>query len=196
MGRISKRDRVLDAAEALFEKQGFVATGVNQITQVANVASMTLYNNFRNKDELILAMLERRSVRLMSRIEEKVDKAGNDPVERILAVFDALDLWVGDALKKTGDFTGCTFVKAAVEFGGNAHPAHRAATNHKLKIIGLFEDNARRLGRPDSYELAKALHLLCDGAITQAQLLSDDQSVKRAREIAQGLLRGEPAVNG
>jgi len=32
MGRSSKRDVVLDTAENLFSVQGFIATGINQIT--------------------------------------------------------------------------------------------------------------------------------------------------------------------
>ena len=59
MARASKRELVLDTAERLFTQDGFTATGINLITQEAGIASMTLYNNFKSKDGLVLAVLVR-----------------------------------------------------------------------------------------------------------------------------------------
>ena len=102
MARASKRDDVLDKADELFEKNGFVATGVNQITQEAGVASMTLYNNFKSKEDLIVAALERRSERFFDQLEKSMDAAGPSPRDRILAAFEALDAWIVSAMKAAG----------------------------------------------------------------------------------------------
>ncbi len=188
MGRINKRDTVLDIAEGLFERNGFVATGVNQITKEAGVASMTLYNNFANKDELILATLQRRADRFFTLILEQIDFAGDEPKARLIAIFDTVDNWISGALKNTDAFCGCMFVKASIEFGEISHPAHKMAAEHKLQLVDLLEDNVKQLGLKDSRNIALSLHLLIDGAITQAQLLGDKNSAKRAKALAINLL--------
>ncbi|WP_119168932.1 TetR/AcrR family transcriptional regulator [Algihabitans albus] len=185
MGRASKRDLVLDTAEDLFSRQGFAATGINQITREAGVASMTLYNNFENKDALVAATLERRSIRLLDRVLATVEKSGTDPRARVLAVFDAVDQWVAGELASPGGFSGCIFLKAAQEYEGPSSPARRVALDHKQRIIGFFEQEARRLEVSDPAAIAKSLHLLIDGAVTQAQLFADGESVRRAKDLAE-----------
>lgn len=184
MGRASKRDLVLDTAEALFSRQGFAATGINQITREAGVASMTLYNNFESKDALVAAMLERRSIRLLEGILKTVETSGTDPRTRILAVFDALERWVAAELAGPEGFAGCIFLKAAQEYEDPSSPARRVALDHKRRIVGFFEQEAQRLGVADPAAVARSLHLLVDGAMTQAQLFADDGSPGRARDLA------------
>lgn len=188
MGRHNKRDIVLDTAETLFAQQGFKATGINQITKDAGIASMTLYNNFRNKEDLILATMTRRSDQLIADMTTQMDHAGDDPKLRILAIFDALDQWIRQSIMHPDGFGGCSFVRASIEFAAPDHPAHLAAVHHKQRLINLFRTNAVALGHPDPDGIALSLHLLADGALTQAQMLYGPDSAKRAKAIAAQLL--------
>ncbi len=110
MGRASKKDQLLDTAETLFVRDGYVATGINQITEEADVATMTLYNNFKNKEQLIVAMLERRARRFNELTEAYIAKASDDPCEQILAIFDEVDSWIRSEFKSEQGFSGCAFV--------------------------------------------------------------------------------------
>ena len=56
----TKRDHLIDTALELFSRDGFQATGIDKILKESGVAKMTLYNHFKSKDELILAVLRRR----------------------------------------------------------------------------------------------------------------------------------------
>lgn len=188
MGRSSKRDIVLDAAENLFAAQGFTATGINRITEEAGVASMTLYNNFRNKNELVVATLQRRSDRLLLQIEAEVDKAGQIPQHRILAVFNTVSSWITEELKKPTGFTGCMFLKTLHEYGSGESPEREMALQHKQRIIAIFERELTALGADNVKSVALSLHLLIDGAITQAQLLKDKKSAYRASQMAELIL--------
>ena len=53
----AKRDRLIDTALELFNRDGYRATGIDKILAESGVAKMTLYNHFGSKDELILAAL-------------------------------------------------------------------------------------------------------------------------------------------
>ena len=188
MGRSSKHDVILDTAENLFSVQGFIATGINQITEDAGVAPMTLYNNFKNKNELILATLERRSDRLLLRIETEIDKAEQTPQSRIISVFDTISSWIDEELQKPAGFTGCMFLKAAHEYTSDESLEREAALKHKKSVIAIFERELSSLNGNDAKSVALSLQLLLDGAITQAQLFKDKESANRARQTAELLL--------
>ena len=56
--KVLKRVRILDAAEALFIRQGYVKTSMDEVAREAGVAKGTLYLYFKSKEELFLAALE------------------------------------------------------------------------------------------------------------------------------------------
>lgn len=53
------RQRLLDAAQAIFMKKGFVATSVEDIAEAAGYTRGAFYSNFRSKPELFLELLRR-----------------------------------------------------------------------------------------------------------------------------------------
>jgi AcrR family transcriptional regulator len=84
------RETLLDTAEALFSTRGFAGVSVRDITQAAGVNLAAIHYHFGGKDELALAVFERRA-RELSR--ERLAKlravmAGDAPSKR--AVFHAL----------------------------------------------------------------------------------------------------------
>jgi AcrR family transcriptional regulator len=188
MGRTSKRDIVLDTAEALFSTQGFTATGINQVTKEAGVASMTLYNNFANKDALVVATLKRRSDVVLRGIHEAVERAGDDPRLRIEAVFNAVEDWIRKEQGRPSGFPGCMFLRAAQEYPAASTTARTVAIEHKRHIIDLFKIELIKLDCQDPEDTAMSLHLLIDGGITQAQLFCDMSSIARSRNFARLLL--------
>ena len=58
--RRSARERILAAASDLFYREGMQNVGIDRIIAESGVAKMSLYNNFKSKDELIAAYLEKR----------------------------------------------------------------------------------------------------------------------------------------
>lgn len=58
MKNITDRQRaILNAALDLFAEQGFEATSTSQIAKKANVSLGSVYHTFRNKDELLMAVM-------------------------------------------------------------------------------------------------------------------------------------------
>jgi len=53
------RQRILEAAEELFSKNGFHATSVSQITRKAMVNKAALYYYFRDKNDLIASLFQK-----------------------------------------------------------------------------------------------------------------------------------------
>lgn len=57
-------ERILAAAEGLFSRQGFRATGLRQVAAAAGVAVGTVYTRFPHKQALLAALLSRAAGRL------------------------------------------------------------------------------------------------------------------------------------
>lgn len=74
MRRLSqKRQDILSTAERLFYEYGFRGIGLKQIIQEANVATMTLYNHFASKDNLVEAVLKQRESRYWHYLDTYVE---------------------------------------------------------------------------------------------------------------------------
>lgn len=54
----AKKKAIIKAAEKCFLDKGFQATSIDSIAHQAGVAKQTVYNNFKNKEELFLAIME------------------------------------------------------------------------------------------------------------------------------------------
>lgn len=63
--KLSRRDRILDVAEALFAKKGFSGTSVREITDAADVRLASVNYYFKSKDNLYSEVLVRRASTLI-----------------------------------------------------------------------------------------------------------------------------------
>src|SRR5271154_5251583 len=82
------RERLLDAANELFYAEGVQSVGIDRVIERAGVAKASLYSTFGSKEELVRAYLEARHERTLAELRAAV-AATEDPIERLLAVFDA-----------------------------------------------------------------------------------------------------------
>jgi AcrR family transcriptional regulator len=68
--RDETRTRLLDAAARVFIDQGIGASSVEDITEAAGFSRGAFYSNFADKDELVLALLERMSQESAAEIDQ------------------------------------------------------------------------------------------------------------------------------
>src|SRR5690625_1526649 len=99
---------ILDAAGDLFYDRGINAVGVDTVAAAAGTTKKTLYDQFGSKAALAVAYLSERDLNYRAWVELSVGQ--HSGTERILAVFDALDSWMGANSPK-----GCPFVHAPSE---------------------------------------------------------------------------------
>lgn len=66
-----RRRRIEDVAVALFERQGFEATTIEQIAEEADIAPRTFFSYFASKDDLVLADYAERLDRILSELEQR-----------------------------------------------------------------------------------------------------------------------------
>ena len=185
-----RREQLVDTAMRLFYKHGFHATGIDRVLAEAGVAKMTLYNHFRSKDELILAVLRRRDELFRNWTMREVARRADTPRERLLVLFDILEEWF-----RSKDFHGCMFINAGAEFGAQESAIRAASCEHKRLMAAYIEELARDAGASAPAALAGQLALLIDGATVAAQIHCDYAPAAEAKRAAATLIAAAVPVN-
>jgi AcrR family transcriptional regulator len=179
----SARERILRTAYELFSHRGIRAVGTDEVIQRAGVAKATLYRHFATKNDLVLAVLERREqLWTHGLIEAQSELRGNTPDEQLLAIFDVLHDW----FQNRDGYEGCSFINVLLELGAD-HPAGRASIAHIDNVRDIVRQRAVAAGLHDVEDFAWSWHILMKGAIILAAV-GDPNAAHRAQKMARVLI--------
>lgn len=176
------RDIILDVTEKLIYRHGIAATGMDFLVKTAGVSRKSIYRYFANKDELVIAALQRRDERWMQWLRGEVER-NEGSGERLLALFSALKAWFGST-----DFRGCAFINTSGETGDAQDPVRQLARAHKQKLFEYVLELCEAHGTPAPHRQAAQLLILIDGAITVALVMGDSTAADNAQCMARILL--------
>ncbi|MGZ4509791.1 MAG: TetR/AcrR family transcriptional regulator [Mycobacterium sp.] len=186
----SARERILSAAYDLFSRRGIRAVGTDEVIERAVVARATLYRHFATKDDLVLAVLQRREeLWTHGLIEEQSRQRGDTPEEQLLAIFDVMHDW----FHLRDGYEGCSFINVLLELGPD-HPAGQACVAHIDHVRDVVRRRAAAAGLTDVEEFASSWHILMKGAMILAAVGELD-SAQRARRMAAGLIEEHRPVS-
>lgn len=179
------RERLLDAAQAIFMKKGFVATSVEDIAAAAGYTRGAFYSNFSSKSELFLELLRRDHETMQAGLRAIfASAASREEMEaRVLQYYSSLHrenkcflLWVEAKLVAVRD--------------GRFRLRFNAFMHEKLEQLSAYiREFSARVGTPMLMEperLAIGLMGLCDGV--QFFYTVDPQNVPT--EMAEAVLAG------
>lgn len=91
----ARREQLLAVALEVFAREGFHGTAMNDVADAAGVTKPVLYQHFRSKRELYLALLEEVGGRLRDAIGKATVEAGT-PHAQVERGFSAYFRWVAD----------------------------------------------------------------------------------------------------
>ncbi|MBV8918433.1 TetR/AcrR family transcriptional regulator [Bradyrhizobium sp.] len=181
-GRRSPRDRLIDTAADLFYDRGMPNVGINEVTERAGVARMTLYNNFDSKEALALAAFEQHSETRRTLIEQHLARA-QTPSDGVKAMFDISEQFAAEP-----GFRGCPFINVVVQDPQPEGPMHALVRAHKAWIRAKFRDIAARAGHRKPDTTAQQLLALLDGASIEAFIQGGVEPIRAGRQAAEILL--------
>jgi AcrR family transcriptional regulator len=180
------RDRVLAAADRLFNARGVQAVGMDAVRAAAGVPLKRLYAAFPSKDALVVAVLHRRSGTWDAGVSA-ASAGATSPRERLLALYDFLGEWF-----RSDDFRGCAFINAFGELGGVSPAVAGAVRAQKESFQRYVAGLVAELGA--SPALATQLALLAEGAQTTAAIGGTPEVAAQARAAAATLIDAALAV--
>jgi AcrR family transcriptional regulator len=178
------RDRILEVATRLFAKHGVHAVGLQQIIDESGCGKNPLYREFGNKDELVVAFLERCREDWSAIVDEAADTT--DPAQRLIALVDA----VAKRAAEDG-FRGCPLRNAFAEFPDETHPAHRVIVAHYTQRRDHLRELARQARARDPGALADRIALIIDGINANGAVLGKTGALRTAVTFAEDTVRSQ-----
>ena len=189
---VPARERILTTAYRLFTRRGIRAVGNDEVIAVSGVAKATLYRHFPSKNDLVLAVLQRREeLWTLGLVEQQSRLRGGTPEEQLLAIFDVFHDW----FQKREDFDGCSFINVLLELGA-AHPAGQASIQYLDNIRTMVRERGEAAGLVDVDNFARSWHMLMKGSIIAAAE-GDLQAASRAQAMGRALIeQHRPPADG
>ncbi|WP_370279224.1 TetR/AcrR family transcriptional regulator [Pontibacterium sp.] len=184
-----KRLHLITTAFTLFYQKGVHAVGINEILAESGVAKKTLYHHFSSKDDLVLAVLEYRDECFRNWLQARLEAAPLG-IEKIDALFDALDDWFNDRVDVLLPFHGCFFINVSGEYSELEHPLHQQCSRHKQLVVELITNQVESFITDSDtvVQISNALSLLKEGAITVAYVQGDRSAALKAKQTARALI--------
>jgi AcrR family transcriptional regulator len=180
------REKILRTAYDLFAVHGINQVGIDLITGEAGVAKMSLYRHFGSKEDLVLAVLERREERWTREwLIDEVTIRAETAAERLLAFFDVFDEWCPHP-----DYECCVFTNALLESWDWRSRIGTASLAKLMNVRAILRGLAEEAGVRDPDEFAAEWQTLLWGSIVGASGGEAD-AAKRARKVAELLLESE-----
>ena len=180
--RLGARQRLIDTAIAMFSEFGYRATGIDTLLAAANVAKMTMYAHFKSKDDLIVAVIDELSARLLAGFEGVTAASGETVELKVASIFDVVSMKV-----VSEDFHGCEFIRALCEFPDPSSPVHQAVIAHRTQLA----ESLTILVSPavsDPRRVGEDIALLIDGALVSGHASGNCAGACAAKSIALSLL--------
>jgi AcrR family transcriptional regulator len=97
---MSLREEILEVSKELLLKHGFSKMSMRKIARKADVTATSIYLHFKNKDDLLLALVEESIANLTKVLRNALDEAAS-PVEQLESLADA---YVGYALENPQEY--------------------------------------------------------------------------------------------
>lgn len=163
------RDRLLDAAEQLFQARGVSRTSLNDIALAAGTTRGAIYWHFKDKADLFNAMMERVTLPMEESLQCVAAQQSQDPIEGLrAALLEALRKTAGDAQTRRV-FEVATHKVEYVDELMAVQQRHLQVRNACLARTRQAMERAVALhGRPLPLPVATAalgLHVMFDGLI-------------------------------
>lgn len=145
--------RLLAAAERLFDRDGFNATGMGRLIEETGLSSRTVYKHATSKSALMAMVLSERQRRFF----EHADFCSTE------ALFASLTAWVEQEGAR-----GCLFFRTYAETGGTTPEIERRVADYHARLHTAIADLVTLETGVADEELTDQILALFEGATTAA----------------------------
>lgn len=180
----STRQRILDTAIRLFFEQGYLATGINQIIEKAEVCKASFYSHFPSKEDLCLEYIRTSHTHWMALLEKEIN-AQKNAYDRLLAIFTFLENWMSSC-----SYRGCGLMNISSEtpeLKGRIRQLIGQRNDILKKSICILvrdlKESDPRFIRIDVEEITSFLLMIIQGSIVSSQGQADTLPIRHAKKI-------------
>lgn len=187
------RDRLLDAAERLFERNGFAGTSVDQILAESGSSKGAFFHHFESKRALAGSLLSRYVEADLALLRDGLDHAAGyeQPVERLLAFLGFYENWSGDLTTESA----CLYLPMVTERDTldeqSAAEVERAIVGWRTETARLVREAYAAAGvsdGPDPDDLADQLFVTFSGSFLMCRALGSPEPMRSQLRVFRQLV--------
>ncbi len=179
------REAILETASRLFYAHGVHSVGIDRIISESGVAKMTFYKYFPSRANLVAEYVKTKSEESMSLLRALVENAGDDPVERLLALFDAIP-----KVSEDEEFRGCPCVRSLADFlpAEGDDEIRTAIASHFKQQEDLVRELVAAVGVKEPEALIAGILAILNGAAVMSQTSSASLAARYSKDAARNLV--------
>ncbi|NUW06525.1 TetR/AcrR family transcriptional regulator [Streptomyces sp. CAI-21] len=183
VARLPPRERILDAAEELFQSEGIRRVSVQAIAEKAATTKMAIYRHFETKDALVAEWMRIVAADYQAAFDRVEAEHPGRPREQIVG----LARFIAEGLPALSH-RGCPFINSLAELPDRSHPARQVIEEHKAhqtrRLVGICAE----AGLPDPGQAAAEITFVLEGAQVSTQNGSIDRAGERLMSIVEGIV--------
>jgi TetR/AcrR family transcriptional repressor of lmrAB and yxaGH operons len=186
-GSVSSREAFLATTSRLLRRQGYAATGLNEIVAASGAPRGSLYFHFPGgKEELAVTAMQGAGARLAGAIEAVLGSS-EDVGEALARLVDGLAAGLVDS----GYANGCPIATVALEAAGTSEPIRDAAAGAFDSWLDALRRRLRAAGLDSEDAARRAVLVLAaiEGALILARAQRDPAPLTAVREELVALCR-------
>ncbi|MFK7748844.1 MAG: TetR/AcrR family transcriptional regulator [Kordia sp.] len=171
---------IIETVAPIFNKNGYAATSISDITNATGLTKGAIYGNFKNKEELAIAAFKFMVKSLMREIVKHMDKS-DSPIEKLLLISD----FYRNYYLYTNKMGGCPILNVGVD----ANNQNTLLLQNVRTIIQRIQDQLATIIEDgieqgeistdvNAMAAAKRIDTMIQGAIFMAYTMDDDYYIQ------------------
>ncbi len=184
---------IIETVAPIFNKKGYAATSMSDITRATGLTKGAIYGNFENKEAIAVAAFNKSVNDLLKRIAKHQEQSSS-PIQKLYLIADFYKTY-HDYSKNLG---GCPILNIGVD----ANSQESSILERVQYIINKTQNNIAKLvewGKSageikptaDSQQFAKRLYTRIQGAVFMSHTMKDHSYLVDAAEEIEDIITNE-----
>lgn len=184
------RQYIIEKTAPVFNRKGYSGTSISDLTEITGLTKGSIYGNFSNKDEVALAAFDYNHRKMVSLVNERVNKQ-NSAAGKLKAYVTAYADFIKEPLLQYG----CPVLNTATE-ADDTHPELRkkaflAVALWRKSIEGIIKKGQEQKEirkSTDAGEFALAFIALIEGGVMLWKLTGSSDGLNAALKVAKRMI--------
>tara|TARA_R110002073_G_scaffold128999_3_gene275057 strand:- start:10230 stop:10823 length:594 start_codon:yes stop_codon:yes gene_type:complete len=184
---------IIEVSAPIFNKHGYAATSISDLTKATKLTKGSIYGNFKNKEELAIQAFDYNVGRLISDIRIKTTKSST-ALERLFAIVD----FYKEYFEYSKKFGGCPILNVGVDANNqntllldNVRKTIKKLQGYIAAIIekGIKNGEIKKEIKP--FEWAIRLDTMIQGAVFMTYTMNSDLYIKDTMKQIESIINNE-----
>ena len=184
---------IIQIVAPIFNKNGYAATSLSDITKATGLTKGAIYGNFKNKEELAIAAFNATVKNMLRRIANH-QSLSDSPLEKLFLITD----FYRNYFNYSQEMGGCPVINMGVD-AKNQNPVlldHVKYTINKIqsnlaKIIDAGKKSGEIYSSIDSSMYSKRIYTMINGAIFMTHTIEDNSYLLETMNQIDAIIHSE-----